>query len=80
MHNHQTMAAAAKKAVFPLVSVVALATPGIALAEADFSPLIDAVDWAAVGIGIVTVMAAGAGIVVIFMGAKMLVKAIRGAA
>ena len=45
----------------------------------DYSAITGAVDWSSVATGIVTVFAAGATVIVAFVGGKFLLRAIRGA-
>lgn len=64
-------------AVFlPAVSMV---MPSVAVA-ADYSAITGAVDWEDVATAIITIVAAGALVVVAFIGAKLLIRAIKGAA
>lgn len=45
----------------------------------DYSAITGAADWSTVTTGIITVFAAGAAVVVAFVGGKFLLRAIRGA-
>lgn len=77
----QTLVAGAKKPgsiTRAGLAVAAFITPAIALAQVDYSPITDAVDWSAVTTGVIAVLALGAAVVVAFVGGKMLISAIKG--
>lgn len=63
-----------------VATLLVIAAPAaMAQTGPDYSVLTDAVDWSTIGALILTVFAAIAGVIVVFKGGKMVLKAIRGA-
>lgn len=63
-----------------LAVVGTVAAAPMAMADApDYTSITTAVDWSTVSTGIITVFAAGAAVLVAFVGGKFLLRAIRGA-
>ena len=61
--------------------VVVMASPLLAHATGtDYTGITGAVDWTAVSTNIVTILGDGAAVIVVFLGGKLLLRAIKGAA
>ena len=70
---------AGNKAQLAVIGAVGTVASGSASAQATYDTLTGAVDWSDVGAAILTVFAAIVGVLVIFKGGKMVLKAVRGA-
>lgn len=69
-----------KKVAAPAVGAgVLLATDAAMATGTDYSALTSAADWSSVATGVITVFAAGAAVIVAFVGGKFLLRALRGA-
>lgn len=68
-----------RKAKTATVAAVGMVASGVASAQSDYSTLTGAVDWSDVGAAILTVFAAIVGVLVVFKGGKLILRAVRGA-
>lgn len=84
MEKQQTLVAGAKKPGILTragLAVAAFLAPVLAFAQTtgtDYSPITNAVDWSSVTTGVIAILALGAAVVVVFVGGKMLISAIKG--